>query len=1197
MSMIQGEPLGDIRTVYSLLRREILACLLLLVWLAARAGSCQTPGTGAISGNVYDPSGRLVADAEVQAVDQSTHASRTVRTSSEGIFHFSLLPPGAYELHVIGPGFEKNISRLIHVPVSETTSVNVTLTVAGVNQSVRVEAERSVVELESSTLGGLVDGTAIQTLPLSTRNYTQVLGLAPGVIVDLPAASTLGNGTQNVASNGATPTANNLQFNGIDANNLVENSAAGAQSFEVGTAIPAPDSIEEFKVQTANFDAAYGRGTGANVDLVTRSGTNTFHGSVWEFVRNNLFNANDFFTKGSGQPRADLKQNQFGASVGGPIVKDRTFFFSAYQGTRQVNGLGDSVTTTLPPLTSNRSAAALGAQFCPAAHLNSTGQPANGYLTDAGGTQVACDGSNISPVALAILNTKLPNGQYAVPTPQIALPNSGPDPSDQLPQGQSTFSLPAHYSEDQFTVSIDQKLSAKNTLAERFFWSRAIENLPLNIANATANVPGWATDAFARNTMFVLADTHVVNSQLVNIARFGYMRFDGLSSVENPLTAEAIGQNTPTGQAGPTTHAPALSVGGLTLGDGGTPYQFQVTNSFIYQDTVALTKGRHNARFGVEVKRHEVEEEQPQQADGNVFVDDLPDFLVGQSAAQNGSPIGLSNVDGSVAGGGVFRRNERYTDFAAFVQDDIKVTHRLTVNVGLRYEIFGAPTETSGRLPNFDPSLAITGPVSVAGTYSGFTLPSNFPGTPPAGVAVTPYAGFYKTPYLDLSPRVGFVWQMAGNAKLVLRGGFGVYYDEHSGNIAEQTISQLPFATLQFGFGAQNAAATLQDPFTPQVLPPSSYPIFQPRTPTSSPFIEGTNPNVRDGRTNEYNLNIQRDLGHGYLFEIGYVGTRSAHRPGQVEFDQALLASQSSPVNGETTNSIGNVGARLPIQGIGEGSLLTDSVFVANYNALQASVTRRLRNGFQLQGSYTWSKNLDEVNGEGGTDVFELQLPTNNQLNLRQSSYGLASDDRSQRLAFNFIWTTPKLASAPLVLRHVTENWGVSGIGVIQSGAALSVFDSNAGSVYGLLSGELRAERVPGVNPSTSGSLFSRVVGAGRYLNANAFTRAPEAPNGTSLADQDFGDSGVGLVRGPGQHSLDLAIERSFAAHGESQVRIRAEVFNLTNTPQFANPNTSLGYGDPSSPAPTANSTFGSIKGEQGGPHPRIVQLAAKYIF
>ncbi len=1139
-----------------------------------------------------DTSHAVIGGAEVIAVNEATHAERSVTTTSEGVFRVGLLPPGMYEIGVKRTGFATHTVRAIQVTVSETTSVDVTLTVAGVSQTMQVYDKASLADLESSTLGGLVDRDAVQELPLSSRNYTQILGLSPGVVADLPTTTVLGNGTQNVASNGAAPTSNSIQFNGIDANNLVENSAAAAQGFEVGTPIPAPDAIQEFRVQTANFDAAYGRGSGANVDLVTKSGTNAFHGTVWEFIRNQIFNANDFFTKNSGQPRAELKQNIFGASLGGPVLRDKTFFFFAYQGFTQVSGLGDAHTTTLPLLTADRSAKTLGAQFCPAGNLDIHGQPATGYLTTAGGTQVACDGSNINPVALAILNAKLPNGQFAVPSPQTVLPNSGQNPTDQLPQGQSTFTLPAHYREDQYTADLDHTLTPKNTLAGRFFYSRSTTTLPLN----TASVPGWATDELAHNTNFVLTDTHLVNDNLINIGRVGFVRFNGISAVETALTAQAIGQSTPTGLVSASSAAPALSVGGFSLGDGGTPAQWQVTDSFVYQDTVAYTHGHHNARFGVEVKRHEVNENQPQQADGNVQFGSIEDFLVGQSATQNGSPLGLSNVGLSIAGGGIFRKDERYTNLAAFAQDDWKIIQRFTLNAGLRYEIFSAPTERNGRLPNYVPGLAIQGPLPASGAYNGFTLPSNYHGPVPSGLSITPYASFYQTPLLDISPRIGFVWQVRSNHTLVLHGGFGVYYDEHSANIAEQTISQLPFSTLQFGAGSQNAQATLQSPFAPLLLPPSSYPVFQPLSPSSFPFIEGTDPNLRDGRTDEYNLNLQQSLGHNYLLQVGYVGTQSTHRPGQVEFDQALLASPQNPVYGQSTNSIANAGNRLPYQGISEGSLVTSSVFVANYNAFQASLTRRMSHDLQMQASYTWSKNLDEVNGEGGTDVFELQLPTNNQLDLRHSSYGLANDDRDQRLVVNFIWSTPNMTAGPAIVRAALSHWEFSGIGLIQSGGALSVFDGNAGSVYGLLGGEVRAQLAGGINPETKGSLFSRVTGNGRYLNSSAFTKAPEAPNGTSSADQDFGNSGVGIVRGPGQHNLDVAVERLIPVTQTSHLVLRAEVFNLTNTPQFGNPNTSLGYGNALGPA-IASSSFGSITGEQGGPHPRILQFAAKYIF
>jgi hypothetical protein len=851
-------------------------------------------------------------------------------------------------------------------------------------------------------------------------------------------------------------------------------------------------------------------------------------------------------------------------------------------------------TVELPQFTSSRTAAALGAQFCPANHLDSQGQQSLGYMTAAGGMQVACDGSNINPVALAILNAKLPNGQLAIPNPQVALPPSaGTDPTDQLPLGFSAFSPPSYYREDQFSANGDLVLTAKNTLAERFFYSRATISLPF--APNGESLPGWDTDALNRNTDFVLADTHIFNAGFVNVARFGYIRFDGLVTQQNPISAPSVGIGTPTGATGPGSNLPFTTVGGFAFGDGGTPTGWSVTNSFHWQDTVALTHGRHNARFGVEVKRHEVGENQPQQIDGNITAPTIDDFLLGESAAQNGSPLGDSNLSNSDAGVGIFRRDERYTDLAAFAQDDLKVTQRLTVNAGLRYEIFGAPIETHGRLTNFDSNIALIGAIPATGTYQGFLVPSNFEGTVPQGVVKDSYAGFYKTPLGDVSPRLGFVWQMSDQPVLVLRGGFGIYYDRHSANVPEATLGQPPFSLSQDNSGPQNGPATLQSPYSPLLPLASSFPVFNPLVPGGFPFLEGTNPHLLDGKTYEYNLNVQYGMGRGYLLQLGYVGSQSTHRSGQVEFDQDLLASPESPVNGETTNTAANAVARMPIQGVSPGSLFTDSVFVANFNALEASLTKQMQHGFQLQASYTWSKNLDEVNGEGGLDTFELQLPTNNQHRLRQSSYGPAGDDRDQRFVLNFVWSTPKFATASRAVRFTLSGWQFSGVALIQSGAALSVFDGNAGSVYALLGGEVRAEVAPGVQRMTKGSLFSRVV-SGPYLNANAFMRAPEVANGGTIADEDFGNSGVGIVRGPGQHSLDLAVERQFRLFTNKNLVFRAESFNLTNTPQFGNPNTSLGYGNPLLPA-VASPSFGLITGEQDGPHPRIIQLAAKFQF
>jgi hypothetical protein len=1148
--------------------------------LLALAGgvSGQAPGTGAIAGVVYDPSNRMIGNAEVQAVNEATHVERSVFTTAEGVFRVPLLPPGSYAVTVKAAGFAEHASKSIAVTVSETSSMTVTMSVADAGTNVEVTSDAEMVEQESSTLGRAVEQEAIEALPLANRNYTQILALSPGVVVALPDATDLGRGTQNVTSNGAKTTSNNIQFNGIDANNLSQNSAAN-DGEEVGTAIPAPDAIQEFKVQTANYDASYGRGAGANVDLVSKSGTNRLHGSAWEFVRNNIFNANDFFLKLDDQPRPTLKQNQYGASLGGPIRRDKTFFFGAYQGLDSSNGAGTAVTAILPQLTSDRSAATLGAQFCPANHLNGAG-----YLTNAGGAQVACNGSNISSVALALLNFKFSNGQYAVPNPQVKLPSAGPM---QLPVGQSTYAIPASYKENQFTANIDQVVNEKNTLSGRFFYSRAPTSEAFS-PNA-ANVPGWGTNEVDQNTMFVLADLHVFNSNLINVARFGYMRFDGLSAVANPILATDLGMSTPTGITGPTAPAPGVSISGLfTTGDAGTPSQWQNTNSFIWQDTVSHTRGRHNMRFGLELKRHEVDIDAPFSSDGLLQIATFEDFLLGQSATQNGSPTGVSNVTDSQGSSGLFRKDERYTDLAAFVQDDIKLTQRLTVNAGLRYETFGPPVEIHGLLPSFDPSIA-AGEVPSTGSLSGFALPANYHGPVPQGVTKTATAGLWSTDYHDLSPRLGFALRLTQNPTVLLRGGYGIYYDRPSAGFAEGQLGQQPFSVQQLSFNAENAGATLERPFAPLLPAPSSFPIYQPRIAGGGSYTSGVSPHIIDPYTQEYNLNFQYALAKDYLLEVGYVGARTTHSPGSIEFNQSLLASAQHPVNGTTMNTAANVVQRVPFQGIATGSLFSDTDFEANYNSLESSVTKRFAHGFEFLGSYTWSKILDETSGSGGSDVFELWLLTNNQNNPRQA-YGLTDFDRDQRAVVNFTWTAPKFQQAPVLARHVLNDWEFSGIAVIQSGSPITVLDSNAGLVYGNF--ENRAQR-SGSNPSTHGSLYSRVLKG--YLDQNAFTIAPEAPSGSGPGDTDFGNSGVGIVRGPGQHNIDMAVERILPVTESSSFRFRAEFFNLTNTPQFANPSNYLDFTEGPNGPVNLNPSFGMITSTAA--NPRIIQFAARYLF
>jgi len=1134
--------------------------LVLLAVLTSSGLRAQAPGTGAIAGEVSDPSGAVLPNAHVSVVCKQTGFNRMTTTTAEGSFRVPLLQPGDYSVVVDAAGFKQHSLPSVSVTVSETVELKIKLELETVKSQVGVTAFTELAQTESSALGHATNEETIAALPLANRNYTQILALSPGVLVELPNASALGRNNQNVSANGARTTSNNFQFNGIDANNLAQNSASGYQS-EVGVAVPAPDAIAQFKAQTGNYDAAYGRGAGANVDVIGKTGTNQFHGDAWEFFRNDVLNANDFFSKRNGQPRPVLKQNQFGFTFGGPIVRDKTFFFGSYQGTIQRNGDSNLslVTAILPQLTNDRSAPTLGAQFCPANY------PTNpGYLTAAGGVQVLCAGSNINPVATALLNFKFQNGQYAIPSPQVNLTNV----PGQLPIGESTFSIPAQYHEDQFTLNLDQAFSERNELSARFFYSHAPTVEPFSPYGAT--VPGWGTDETDQNLMFVLSDTHIFNPDLVNVARFGYMRFHGYAVIAQPINASDVGMATPTGLLPET---PGLVINGLfTIGTAGQPYYFQNTNTFVWQDTVSLTHEKHNFRFGAEAKRHQVDVDVPYVIDGFLFLFGFPDLLVGQSAAQNGGA--MSNIFQSTASSGSFRKDERYTDVAGFLQDDIKLTPRLVINAGLRYEIFGPPSDIHGRLPTFDPSIA-SHPAPPEGTFSGFILPANYSGPIPEGYMQSSYSGMWSGDYKNISPRFGFAFRLSDNPTLLLRGGYGIYFDRLSGELAEQSVGQPPFSLTQSLQGGQNGAATLQQPYIPPLPPNSSYPIFIPRTPGGALSLAAVSPRLSSPYLQEYNLNIQYEFARDFLWEVGYVGSTSTHIAGCVQFNQALLASPGNPVNGQTTNTIENLVQRLPYAGIAPGSYICQTTFNANYNSLQTSISKRLTHGLEFLASYTWSKSLDYISGLGNSSSFELSFLSNDQTNARQAR-GLDDHDRAHRVVLSLVYEIPGLQTRLSVMRRILSQWQLSSVLVAQSGSPLTAKDSSAGTIYGNLAGFSRAE-CTGLNPASSGSVYSRLNG---YFNPKAFTSPPVIGDGTG-----FGSCSVGFLRGPDQRNIDLALQRAFPVNERSRLQFRTEFFNLTNTPTFGQPVTDY----------AAGAAFGLISSTVS--NPRIIQFALKYEF
>ncbi|MGH9573825.1 MAG: carboxypeptidase regulatory-like domain-containing protein [Candidatus Acidiferrales bacterium] len=1127
--------------------------------LAVGVGACalvpivqaQSPGTGAVSGTILDPSSSVVNAASITVVCQEANVSRATKTSANGTFGIYLLPPGPCSLTVDAPGFQTQTVHDVAITVSETAVIDLHLALASSSTTVNVAAFPQIAQTESATLGHVVDAQQIAALPLANRNFTQILGLSPGVEVELTNAAQFGRNSTNISAAGANTTENNFQFNGIDANNIAQNSASGFQS-EVGLAIPAPDTVDEFKVQTGQYSAEYGRSIGANVDMVSKAGTGEFHGSAWEFLRNDVVNSTDYFLKANHQPKAVQKQDQFGATLGGPVFKRwETYFFASYQGTTQRNGESNSslVTTLLPPLTDDRSPAALGQLFA--------GQP-----TFFGGATVAPDGSNINPVALTLLNFKLPDGTYAIPTPQTILPAQ----NGQLPTGESTYSIPLRYREDQFTTNLDQKLSNRNQLAARYFHSRDETNEPFT--PFSANVPGWGTQETDRNDMFVLSDTHAFSSDTINVARFGYMRFHGFSTNSSAITAAEAGMETPSGLA----EMSQIDINGsFFIGPAGQPLYFQNTNSFTWQDTVSLTRGRHNLRAGAEVKRHQVAVNVPYVTTGFLFLGTFEDFLLGESAAQNGSSV--SNIFQSAGASGIFPKNERYTDLAGFLQDDFHVTPRLTINVGLRYEYFGPPSEVDGRLSNFDPSIA-SSQVPASGSFSGFVVSSNLKSQVPAGVLRTNDKGYWNPDYKDLGPRLGFAYRISDHPMLVLRGGYGIYYQRTSGDLAEQDVGEPPFAVTQMLQGAQNADATLQQAFVPPLPPNSAYPIFLPRTPSSAIKIAAITRTVRSPASQQYSLGVQYGVTPTLLLETGYVGSSMAHLTGCNQFNQALLATPQNPVNGETATTLDNIAQRIPYEGIAQAAYICGTMFSGNYNSLQSSLTKRLGNGLSLLASYTWSKTLDYTIQE--TSAFDVGFTTGDQTKPRQS-YGTAAFDRTNRLVLSFSYDTPRPNWGSAIVRHALSDWEFSGVLVEQSGLPITVTDSTAGSVFGNLVFTNLAE-CTGANPASSGSVTSRL---NNFFNPAAFTDPPAIGNGTG-----FGNCGISVMRGPGQHNLDLGVIRNFSIGERAKLQFRSEFFNFTNTPDF---------GLPVSDRSTGPGVFGAITSTVE--NPRLIQFALKASF
>ena len=1219
----------------------------------------QSSSTGALTGTVRDSSGAVVPNATVTVTSVATGQARVVTTSVNGTYTVGFLPPGDYRVKFEASGFSTETVPTVTVNVTETPVLDRVLTVGTQSQQVEVRGEQvEQVQTSTSTLGTVVSSETLTSIPMTTRDYTNLLGLTAGASAGVFDAANMGRGITDIAVNGSTNAQNNFQMDGAPVSPVIGSAGyigtgggafGGGNNPGIGTV--SPDALEEFKIQTSMFDAGAGRKPGASVNVVTKSGTNQFHGTAFEFFRNTALNANDFFRKIQlpvngvlENSRQALDQNQFGGVFGGPVKKDKLFFFLSYQETRQKNGIspaGQATPTLVGIPSGDRSTAAfkaaLGAAFCPnGSATKGGGASVNGPAL--GGTTVACNGANINPVALNILNLKnAADGSYFIEASSTGVNQP------------ISYSSPAHFTEHQALGNFDWLLNSKNTIAGRWFYSLDLTNATVGLGTTATTVPqampGVPGAAHVPTEYVVGKITSTLTNNLVNEARFALQRNVAYSINEMPFTNSSVGIASINPSFGILD---SMTVKGLfTWGSPGPSASYVTT--WEATDSLSWSHGKHTIRTGFEIERDQQQYHLGSLGVGNLTFSSFQDFLLGLPGCAPGtgttattttaatgaclasqlagttngtaqSNISSSGTNASVQPPQGLLKEFRIPAANAFVQDDFKVSGNLTLNMGLRWEYIGLESDNSGNNVNIWPSLInlVNTPVTQGGTLgttfatgslAGFVVPSNFrysiyPAPPVGGL----FQSNHQIPSqnnpskTDFAPRFGFAWKPLASDRFVVRSGAGLFFDRIGSTQYDKGAIQIPpYLYPVFQSGAANYFSTFAQPYVPATLG------WQTRwvninTATGSGTSSNINdllmgPIYRSPLTYQWNLNIQYEFLPQWVLELGYVGTRAIHQTpdnlvanGQERaLNEAALASPSNPVNGITFNTTANAAVRVPYLGFATGGLQDDATIAdAKYNSLQATVRKQFSHGFTMQAAYTWSRGVDT---ESYVTLNDPDLP------LR---YGLSPAFRPQRVTINYNWNLP-FGSHQGFLDKLTSGWNLSGVTVVQSGVALTVLDTRGGTVYGFGSGTVvnsTAQFVAGMtnaNVATTGGDESRlggsILGGPGWLNKAAFvsTGPPVIGAGNGGAGgTGYGNGGYGETLGPGQFNWDVALVKTTKVGGlreDATLQFRTEFFNAFNHAQFNVPVS----------VDVSSSTFGQITSTSV--NPRLIQFALKYAF
>jgi hypothetical protein len=1119
-----------------------------------------------LTGAVTDPTGAVVVGATIVAHSDDTGVDTPpATTTNTGSFNITHLRAGRYTVTVKSTGFQTYVAHDVILNVAETHTLDVPLKAGKVSETMDVTAENTTIQTTTAEQSGTVTGEQMQALALNNRNFEQLVILQPGVSSQLGDEVGFGlSENTTISVNGARAGANNWTVDGADINDSGSNGTI--------TNTPSVDAIQEFTLERSNYDASFGRSGGGQIVVATKSGTNQFHGSGYEFNRNNLYNANNALNKiaiagGATGPSVQTpieRYNDFGFTIGGPLeipkfyqpVKNKTFFFWSEEWRH--------ATTPVVQSASVPTTAQLGGVFTTPIPVAPPG-----CITASGGTYT------ISPTCFS-QNSAAYLKTFMATNP----PNIGSNLLDE------SYSQLNNFRQD--IVRLDQNVGDKVRIFARYMDDSVPENFPYGLWGATTNYPGVEpTSVNAPGRNLVANVTANISPRVVNEVEFA----DSWGAINASLSGIAnssafVGTLLPTATADPYSRAPNVIIGGgqyAGLGNGNAPYHERNTDKNLF-DNLSIQFGNHTIRTGFTAMWMYKSENATNgaatfnfdNANGN---DPFANFLLGQ-ASNNG---GFSQADRDST------PKLHYVNFEAYVQDDWKLTPRLTVNLGVRYSYFPSPTDSANILANFDPSkysasvAAANAPINPisglftagnAATYSnGVIFPTGAACSAAQAISSTVTCSPYGSRVNPSSnnnwgPRFGVAWDPQGNGKWAVRAGYGLFYDRTLNGIWENNAFGLdgPYAgdppLTQYANTNNNAlesqnlfdhwnAGGAVTPLTPAAL-----------TMTGTPNASGS-PIFRAPSYQDYNLSLQHEIMPNTVFEIGYVGTKGTHLLGDVDLNQPQVAARLA-------NEADNVNAIRPYQGyaaIGDRS----PVYTSNYNSLQASLNRRMSHGLTLGVSYTWSKLLT-------TNPQDRSLAAADTYNLR-SNYGLSTLNTPQMLIVSYVYQEPFFKNQR-GLGWVLGGWELSGIANFQTGQSVSVTQNadpfavagNGGLGMTASTAQIRADQIG--NPSGPKKILE-------YFNTAAFT----------VASGHFGTSAPGAVLGPGFQRWDTSLLKNVKFGERATLQLRLETFNTFN---HTSPSEICGIGTVSTTCIVASGNFGQVTSYH---IPRELQIGAKVTF